>query len=157
MIFCEGCAALVVPSPRAGEGRGCECGRSVVWWDDPVAGRLAVFCHAGRQGVSVVGLHNGLLTEPFPRYDGESGAGAERAVITAEQLARIVAETPATYLFKTVHSLVIRVRAGYTGDTRFATLREALDASEKTRRRLYGLPTVARRDTEYDGDPSCPD
>jgi hypothetical protein len=125
ILFAECCGDLVVPDPTPRKARWCRCKGACVWWDDPVSGRLAVYSRHGRFMLSIVGLHNGLLAQQFPVVRDPDTLDRERGVITGDVITRIIEETPASYLFKTLRSLVIRIRPGYTDDTRFAASAEA--------------------------------
>lgn len=115
MLFAECCGTIVVPANKAGVARFCDCKAAACWWDDPVTGRFACYSAHGPLHVSIIGLHNGLLREPFSSYPpvGEYG------IIQGNTISRILDETPSTYLFQQVRSLVIRIRPGFSNDTRF--------------------------------------
>lgn len=124
LLYAECCGTLVVPSRNERVPRWCECQRSCCWWDDPEAGKFAVFSNCGRDKTSIIGLHNGLLLAPFKQYDDGRGGIREYGFIQGDLIKQILEETPASYAFKTVSSLVIRCRPGFTNDTRFADYAE---------------------------------
>lgn len=120
ILYAECCRELVVPDSKAMAPRFCPCGKSAVWWVDPLDGRLGVYSGYGKEMVSVIGLHNGLLAEKFKQLGDD---GHEYGCIQGDVINRMVEETPSSYLFKQVGSLVIRVRPGFTGDIEFFPIR----------------------------------
>jgi hypothetical protein len=127
LLYCEACGDIVAPHRTAGTPRFCAGGCHAVWWVDPRRGILRLHERGGvweapRDGQDpdyhawtrkrsphrawVLGLHNGLLHHPAP-HDAASIRG-------------ILEETPPTYLFKALGSLVIRIRPGESGDTDWA-------------------------------------
>jgi hypothetical protein len=109
ILFAECCGALVVPG-SGGEVSWCRCKAACCWWEDPPSGKFACHSHFGINGVSVIGIHNSLLSEMFP-----NGFGA----IQKNTIKQIIEDTPETYLFKTVESLIVRFRPEFTNDTKF--------------------------------------
>lgn len=135
LLYCEQCGDLVVPSGTPKQARLCRCTRACIWWEDPAAGKLVVYSVSGPSSVSVIGLHNGLLTEPFHSHrEPSTEGGCERRLIPGDTIARLIDETPGSYLFKQVQSLVIRIRPGYSSDTRFAGEEEAAPVYAKAAR-----------------------
>lgn len=119
LLFCEDCGDIVAPDRQKDVSRACSCGRHYVWWDDPARGQLRLHDARGaksgdgtpyRPAAFVIGLHNGILADPAP-------------LTTKELIDRELAETPDSYLFKTAGSLVIKLRPGMSGDTRWMSWR----------------------------------
>lgn len=119
LLFCEACGDIVAPHRQALKPRFCTCQRHAVWWVDPQRGILRICDTQGRRSGSlkgwpgkamawVIGLHNAFLSWP-------EGHGAQ-------SVATILGDTPDSYIFKTWGSLVIRIRPGESGDTRWAAL-----------------------------------
>jgi hypothetical protein len=124
LLFCQACGDLVAPNPTARELRRCRCQRHTVWWENPFTGVLRIhdaqsswFSYENHPEIRrrapspapaayVIGLHNGLLSYEH-RHDSES----IRCLIEA---------TPDSYIFKTLRSLVIRIRPGESNDTAYA-------------------------------------
>lgn len=106
LMFATCCNSLVVPDLTANIKTACTCGQSSVWWEDPVAGKL-VISSSFFGNVSVIGLHNKLLTLPCNSY------------INKVQMEEILQNTSNDYLFKTMNSLVIRFKPELSSDTRF--------------------------------------
>ena len=77
----------------------------------------------------MLGLHNGLLQEKFPQH-GPPDALKEFGCITKDKIERLISETPGSYLFKQVGSLIVRLRPGYSGDTSMASDEEMKRLSE---------------------------
>src|SRR5262245_34183467 len=103
MLFCERCAEIVPPSPLADKPRFCACRQAACWWVNPVDGIFKVWAREGKESVSVLGLHNGLLFEELTH-----------GLLRGDQIERLLAETAESYLFKQVNSLIIRCRPGYS-------------------------------------------
>lgn len=110
MLFAECCATIVVPHPSANRPRHCDCGQACCWWIDPLIGKFGCHSKGGKYSVSVIGLHNGLLQEPIPLHVG---------TVPKDSIQRLLDETPASYIFKQVNSLVIRLTPGASSDTFF--------------------------------------
>lgn len=108
LLFCETCGDLVVPSARALDVRWCRCEAACCWWIDPAKGGFGCWSRVGQDAVSVVGIHNSLLTEPLDRCLGE------------QTIRGLIDATPDSYIFKDVRSLVCRFRPGFSTDTIFA-------------------------------------
>lgn len=119
LLFCQDCGDIIAPRPTANVPRDCACGRHAVWWVDPSAGILRV-CdrhgfksgdHEGWPRIArafVLGMHNAFLTWPED--------------VDAKVVSLILDSTPDSYLFKRQNSVVIRIRPGESGDTRWAAL-----------------------------------
>lgn len=126
-LFCQACGDIIAPMPRARSPRPCRCGRHYVWWENPSTGLLRIHDTQARwidnaDGVTVegkprrervtapaafvLGLHNGFLDYPA-RHDARS-------------IQVLIESTPEYYLFKTQRHLVVRFRAGETGDTAYS-------------------------------------
>lgn len=116
IMYCESCGDLVVPHNEAYRPRWCGCTRAAVWWENPATGQLKVYHTTGKHCVSVIGIHNDLLRAPFPKYQGSE---YEHGSIQRKDMDAILEATDQHYLFKTQHSLIIRVRPGFTGDIKF--------------------------------------
>jgi hypothetical protein len=107
-------------------------------------------------------LHNGLLTEPFHthRSDETHGGNVERPLIPGQTIRRIIAETPSSYLFKTLETLIVRFRAGYSNDTRFVEMANIPPSEELTQyvqRARQGPPCSECGGTGVmRGDPDAP-
>lgn len=119
LLFCEVCGDIVAPHRQALETRSCNCQRHTVWWVDPSAGVLRVNDRYGHDSGTfkgwpfeakawVLGLHNAFLGWPY-NHDADS----IKAILDA---------TPDSYIFKTWGSVIIRIRPGESGDTRWAAL-----------------------------------
>lgn len=119
LLLCEVCGDIIAPCREPLKPRWCACERHAVWWVDPSAGILRVCDSQGRQHGSlkgwpglakawVIGLHNSFLAFPF-KHDAES-------------IAQIIDGTPDSYIFAKWRSVVIRIRPGESGDTRWAAL-----------------------------------
>lgn len=108
ILFAECCGDLVVPD-SSGKVRWCRCKRACCWWEDVNAGKFACHSFFGSNGVSILGINNALLTEPLTEFPA----------IQKHTIKRLVEETPTSYLFKQVESLIIRFRPEFTNDTRF--------------------------------------
>lgn len=108
LLFCEHCRGLSIPPSLPSVPSYCRCRQAACWWIDPAGGELGVYAEHGVQSVRVVGLHNGLLVD-----DMEGGYVDHKTMQT------ILAQTPASYLFHRVGSLVVCFRPGYTSDTHF--------------------------------------
>lgn len=121
ILYAECCGTLIVPDNQADTPRWCDCGKSSVWWIDPRKGILGIYSVNGIPGVSVIGLNNSLLREPFTKMND----GREYGCIQGTIIKRLIEETPQSYVFKQVESLVIRVRPGFTNDVKFF---ESLDS-----------------------------
>lgn len=79
-------------------------------------GRLCCYSSQGKSRVSVIGLHNGLLMEPFTKY---AGSDREYGMIQKNAMQKMIADCPSSYIFKHAESLVIRIRPGFSNDTFF--------------------------------------
>ena len=113
ILFAECCGTLVVPNKKENKPKSCDCGKSYVWWENSLMGRLVIYAE-DRSLISVLGLHNGLLTHDM---------GNNYAVLK-DDIKEIVDDTPDSYLFKTYGSLIIRVKVGITNDMRWADKKE---------------------------------
>lgn len=122
LLYCEDCGDIIAPYRQASKPRDCICGRHAVWWIDPQRGILRVCDRHGAEngwpfkpGAWVLGITNLLLHMP-----GD---------MTAEKVEQAIDEHEEYYLFKRFRSLIIRIRPGESGDTRYAPLP---DQSEKS-------------------------
>lgn len=125
MLFAECCADIVVPDSIPRKARWCKCHTACVWWDDPHTGKLAVFSHHGKKAMSVLGLSNDLLVIPFSTHEQPDGRIFEYGCIQGDRIKQLIEETPSSYVFKQVGSLIIRVRPGFSNDVRLASLEES--------------------------------
>jgi|SRR6185369_2529587 len=114
MMFCHGCGSLVVPSRIAENPKWCECRSCAVWWNDPRAGTLTVF-GPSTEYISVIGLNNSFLTRPFQILNGHNPDRSEYGCMNKDDIKNLIEECPQGYLFKTIESNVIRVRADFHG------------------------------------------
>jgi hypothetical protein len=114
ILFAECCGDLVVPE-SAGKIRWCRCNKACCWWEDANAGKFACHSFFGIKGCSILGINNALLTEPFVQRD----SGYEFGAIQKDVIKRLIEETPDSYLFKRVESMIVRFRPEFTNDTRF--------------------------------------
>jgi len=122
LLFCENCADLVVPDQKPNKPTWCRCQSACCWWIDPHAGRFGCWSGEGKENVSIIGINNALLTEPFSTHYSEStGKTHEYGCIQKDKMERMIDETPATYLFRQIRSLIIRIRPGFSNDTIFTT------------------------------------
>ena len=112
ILFAECCGSLVVPHSEPDNPNYCKCRSACCWWDNPHTGLFACWSTLGKYYVSIIGLHNGLLADLTP----------PNSHVTKTDMEQILADTPSTYLFKTLNSLVIRFRPGFTNDTRLVTV-----------------------------------
>lgn len=117
LLFCEACGDLVVPSAAAYEPKWCRCNASCCWWLDPKKGDFACWSQLGKNSLSVIGLNNLLLLEPFATNEAKT---SEFGCIQKPVIERMLAETDDSFLFKRVNSLVVRFRPGFSSDTVFA-------------------------------------
>jgi hypothetical protein len=87
----------------------------------------------------------------------------EYGIVQGERVKQIIAATPDSYMFSrnNVNSLVIRCRAGFTSDTRFALFHEAVAALRAAGHKAGSAPNESHRaaptDPSYSEDFSCPD
>ena len=112
-MFAQCCGTLIVPYKKEDKPRSCECGKSHIWWEVLLTGKIAVYTE-DKSFVSILGLHNGLLNHDM---------GGDYT-ISKDDIKDIIAKTPDNYLFSTYESLIIRVKIGMTGDMRWATKEE---------------------------------
>ena len=117
MLLCENCGDLVVPSVTAHEAKWCRCNASCCWWINPKNGEFGCWSQLGKRAVSIVGINNMLFTEPFSKAGSD-----ELGCIQQESIDRMINETPDSFLFKRLKSMIIRFRPGFTSDTIFATV-----------------------------------
>ena len=117
LLFCGKCGDIIAPLNARDQPRSCVCGRLKVWWSDPEKGILRVHDVEGptiagptkyNEVAWVLGINNSFLL-----YEGR---------ITAEVVKQIDDDCPDNYLFKRVHSPLIRFRPGETSDTAYAEL-----------------------------------
>ena len=127
LLFCEICGDIVAPFPTANVPRYCRGGCHAVWWVDPFRGILRLYETRGRydppkegsdpnyavwlrkrspHAAWVLGLHNQFL---------HFSQGHSKKTIQT-----ILDGTPDSYIFKTVNSVIIRIRPGESNDTDWA-------------------------------------
>lgn len=120
LLYCQQCGDIIAPHPTPRQPRWCRCKRHAVWWEDPRAGTLRLHDAVGsfvipvRPRAYVIGLTNMLLG-----YDDEA-----HGHITADVVNEMIDAHEDSYIFKRWRSLVIRIRPGESGDTRWAALPE---------------------------------
>lgn len=118
LLLCQECYDIVAPNPTNLLCRTCICQRHTVWWVDGAKGILKVCdCHQENNAAYVLGINNQFL-----RYPGE---------ITAHVVKQIDDACPDTYIFKRIHSPLIRIRPGQSNDTSWATREELLEVCKK--------------------------
>lgn len=117
ILYCEDCGDIIAPHPTPNSARFCSCRRHAVWWTDPRAGVLrACDTQGSKDGwpfiprAYILGITNLLLHM-------EGGMSAEKVEEAIEAHGE-------NYLFKKWRSLIIRIRPGESGDTRWAPLPE---------------------------------
>lgn len=115
ILFCENCGDLVVPYTEAYKARWCRCNSSCCWWIDPQRGNFACWSMMGERVVSILGINNMLLTEPFVVTESNSEFGC----IQKSAIERMLTDTPDSYLFKRLNSMIVRFRPGFSNDTVF--------------------------------------
>jgi hypothetical protein len=116
ILFAECCGDLVVPDVCVpGRVRWCKCRLACCWWRNPYTGDFSCWSLRGDRFVSVLGINNALLTAEFTQIPPNN----EMGVIQADRMAKMIEDTPASYLFKTLKSLIIRVRPGFSNDIVF--------------------------------------
>lgn len=118
LLFCENCGDLVTPSKNPHFPKFCECRGSCCWWIDPKVGKFAVWSQFGQKKVSVIGIHNALLTTPYPEITNESKT-VEVGCLQGATMSHLIDETPNSYLFKQLRSLIVRFRPGFSNDSIF--------------------------------------
>lgn len=115
LLFCEDCGDIIAPWREANRPRDCRCGRHAVWWVNPSTGVLRVCDRQGRPNgwpnrarAYVLGITNALLYM--------------HGNMTAEKVGQAIDAHEDFYLFKQWRSLIIRIRPGESGDTRWAQI-----------------------------------
>lgn len=117
-IYCQLCGDIVAPfglrAPRT-----CACGAHSVWWENQERGLIRVCDNRdhpeavkayggapmGQPKVWILGITNALLSFPS---DGTP---------TTDQVQSLIDQHPASYLFKSTRSLIVRIRPGQSGDS----------------------------------------
>lgn len=108
LLMCRVCGDTISPHRQNLKPRTCECGEYSVWWVNGAAGVLEVRANRGNKGHAwVLGINNSFLTLPEP--------------ISAHDIKRIDDECPDSYIFKRIHSPIIRIRPGQSNDTSWWT------------------------------------
>lgn len=122
LLYCEACGDIISPFGLARRGRDCRCGLHRVWWENPQTGELRV-CYmsghpkamevrggapAGSPECWILGISNSFLHHP--------SAGTP----SAEEVKKMLDDTPDSYIFKATRSNIIRIRPGQSGDTAWA-------------------------------------
>lgn len=109
LLFCISCGDIISPGRGNDMVRWCFCGEHAVWWHDTDRGILHVHdAYASRKRCFVLGINNDFLMHAEP--------------ITAHDVKRMDDECPDSYLFKRLHSPLVRFRPGETADTAYAEL-----------------------------------
>jgi len=116
MLWARCCATLIVPHPQDLVVRWCKCQKSACWWENGASGRFAAYSTLGPSDIEGLGLHNDILRHAL--YD-RSGNLKGASCLTEAEIKEFLANTPDSYLFKRINSLIIKFRLGYTSDTRF--------------------------------------
>jgi hypothetical protein len=136
LMFCGDCGDVVSPGLRDMNPRYCECGRHAVWWRDGSKGLISVHDikfperNGGDGGKAwVIGLHNHIL-----QMGGLMANTSLRAYTPNEDpdmpytgnhrtrkawVEQALADTPDSYLFKQVNSMVVRFAPGATSDSKW--------------------------------------
>lgn len=118
LMVCAHCNDFISPFSEPRKPRWCQCGMHAVWWENPHTGALRIHRKfPSDRNAWVLGINNSFLMLPEP--------------ITAEDIKRIDDECPDSYLFKRIHSPLIRIRPGQSNDTGYAPLPSAPEESEK--------------------------
>lgn len=113
IMFAECCRMLVVPYTKESKIRSCDCGKSHVWWENSLSGKLVLYSE-DHNNITVIGLHNGLLTHDMGRH----------YAVLKDDMKSIIDKTSEGFLFKTYESLVIRVKPAMMSDMRWASIEE---------------------------------
>lgn len=124
MMFARCCATLVVPHQENKVVRWCRCKESACWWHEGALGLFYVYNALGDiNRVEGLGLHNGLLQEEI--LPGRIGC------VDLLTIKNLIKETPGSYLFKQVESLIIKFRIGFTSDTTFISDIDAVPLTQE--------------------------
>jgi hypothetical protein len=123
LLYCEVCGDIIAPYRQAYQVRWCDCRRHAVWWVDPAQGVLRAHDSRGRidncvctgwpfeAKAYVLGITNLFLSGPdVPQ--------------TPEYMQQIIDAHDDYYLFKRRNQVIVRLRPGESGDTRWAALPE---------------------------------
>jgi hypothetical protein len=118
LLYCEICGDIIAPLRANNKARWCICGRFAVWWTDAQRGILRLHDskkdeqeadgEEWRPYAYVLGINNAFLM-----YAGR---------IDADVVKHLDEICPDTYVFKRIHSPLIRVRPGETSDTAWSPL-----------------------------------
>lgn len=110
LLACAHCNDFISPYSKPRKPRWCQCGQFAVWWENPFTGELRVHSKLGHfdKNAYIIGINNAFLRLPEP--------------ITAFDVRRIDDECPESYIFKKIHSPIIRIRPGESNDTAWADL-----------------------------------
>lgn len=113
ILYAECCGELVVPYPQKDRPRFCNCNNAAVWWKDPQKGDLAVYSMNGPRYVSVLGINNDFLQQPYP--PSKIDEGEEFGCIQKEHIDAIIDRCPDFYLFKSQRSNILKFRPNFHG------------------------------------------
>lgn len=112
LLYCQDCGDIIAPHPIANKPRDCRCRRHAVWWVDPSKGILRVCDRYGLDNgwprnarAYVLGITNVLLHSTID--------------LNADVVEQMIDAHEDFYLFKKWRSLIIRIRPGESGDTRW--------------------------------------
>jgi hypothetical protein len=132
-MYCQVCSDIVCPESTPMQYRHCKCKRHAVWWRNPTAGQLSVWDRERRLVDSVFTNEDGATTTYQVVISGWAPAvwvlGMTNSWLThpKESLNKqdyedIIEAHPTTYLFKTLGSVAIRIRPGFSSDTKWDDL-----------------------------------
>ena len=114
VLFTGCCGKLIVPNSKSNVPTKCECGKSWVWWKNPIAGILKVYIE-GENNIdsNILCLHNGIFRDTGMK---------------SPEHYRELAKTAEGTVFKETESLVVLVPVGTTNDVSYASDEEFLEA-----------------------------
>jgi hypothetical protein len=125
LLYCEKCGDIIAPLRANNRARWCICGKHAVWWLDGSRGILRVHDTEDPEAIQyegwepaayVLGINNQFLC-----YPGEINAFVVR---------KIDQDCHDDYIFKRIHSPLIRIRPGQSRDTAWARLPKIGEAVE---------------------------
>lgn len=134
LMFCGDCGDVVAPSHTDMNPKWCRCERHAVWWRDGQNGLISVHDRMfpernGSPGGTawIIGIHNGILTEGgrigdpnMPKMSKDGTKYLDGNCRTrAEDIERLIEETPDSYQFKTARSMIVRIYPGYSSDSKW--------------------------------------
>lgn len=116
LVYCEACGDILAPHRKPRQARSCNCGRHTFWWTD-IPGNLEIHDRerqvdadgdaivGWRPKAFVLGIHNQWLLHPLaptPMLETQAICAAAEG-----------------YLFQTYGCPVVRLRPGYSRDTKW--------------------------------------